>query len=121
VPEIAKFREAYSKYQPNLPLHQWALEGWLMGNLFKSYAASAAPTRKGFVSYLNGLRDWKGDGIDVGLDWGKTDPSASRVKDCFTISRWLDSKGGWTEATQGFPYCVPDAYQFFTKPSEQGN
>jgi branched-chain amino acid transport system substrate-binding protein len=121
VPEIAKFREAYSKYQPNLPLHQWALEGWLMGNLFKSYAASAAPTRKGFVSYLNGLRDWKGDGIDVGLDWGKTDPSASRVKDCFTISRWLDAKGGWTEATQGFPYCVPDAYQFFTKPSEQGN
>jgi branched-chain amino acid transport system substrate-binding protein len=121
VPEIAKFRDAYAKYQPNLPLHQWALEGWMMGNLFKSYADSAAPTRKGFVSYLNGLVSWKGDGIDVGLDWGKTDPSASRVKDCFTISRWLDAKGGWTEATQGFPYCVPDAYQFLTPTSEQGN
>jgi branched-chain amino acid transport system substrate-binding protein len=121
VPEIAKFREAYAKYQPNLPLHQWALEAWMMGNLFKSYANSAAPTRKGFVSYLNNLRDWKGDGIDVGLDWGKTDPSASRVKDCFTISRWLDAKGGWTEATQAFPYCVPDAYQFLTPANEQGN
>ena len=121
VPEIAKFRDAYAKYQPNLPLHQWALEGWMMGNLFKSYANSAAPTRKGFVSYLNGLVSWKGDGIDVGLDWGKTDPSASRVKDCFTISRWLDAKGGWTEATTGFPYCVPDAYQFLTPALEQGN
>jgi branched-chain amino acid transport system substrate-binding protein len=121
VPEIAKFRDAYARYQPNLPLHQWALEGWMMGNLFKSYANTAAPTRKGFVSYLNGLHSWEGDGIDVGLDWGKTDPSASRVKDCFTISRWLDAKGGWTEATQGFPYCVPDAYQFLTPTSEQGN
>ena len=92
-----------------------------MGNLMKSYVDTSAPTRKGLVSYLNGLRSWKGDGIDVGLDWGKTDPSASRIKDCFTISRWLDSKGGWTEATQGFPFCYPDAYQFLSPALEQGN
>jgi branched-chain amino acid transport system substrate-binding protein len=121
VPEIAKFRDAYARYQPNLPLHQWALEAWMMGNLFKSYADTAAPTRKGFVSYLNGLKNWKGDGIDVGLDWGKKDPSATRIEDCFTISRWLDAKNGWTEATSGFPYCVADAYQFLTPALEQGN
>ena len=93
----------------------------MMGNLAKSYLDSPSPTRKGFVAYLNGLVSWKADGIDVGLDWGKTDPAATRVKDCFTISRWLDSKGGWTEATQGFPYCVPDAYQFLSPALEQGN
>jgi hypothetical protein len=93
----------------------------MMGNLFKSYADSAAPTRKGFVAYLNGLRDWKADGTDVGLDWGKTDPSASRVKDCFSIARWLDAKGGWTQATDSFPQCYSDAYQFLTPTSEQGN
>jgi branched-chain amino acid transport system substrate-binding protein len=121
VPEIAAFRQAYARYQPNLPLHQWALEAWMLGNLFKSYVNTAAPTRKGLVAYLNGLKDWTGDGIDVGLDWGKSDPSAATVRDCFTISRWLDAKGGWTEATQGFPFCYPDAHQFLTQPSEQGN
>jgi branched-chain amino acid transport system substrate-binding protein len=121
VPEIAKFRQAYKRYQPGQPVHQWALEAWMMGNLFKSYANTSSPTRKGFVSYLNGLVSWKGDGIDVGLDWGKVDPSATRVNDCFTISRWLDSEKGWTEATNKFPYCVPDAYQFLTPASEQGN
>jgi branched-chain amino acid transport system substrate-binding protein len=120
-PEIKKFRDAYARYQPNVPLHQWAYEGWMMGNLFKSYADTAAPTRKGFVSYLNGLRDWRADGTDVGLDWGKTDPSASRVQDCFSIARWLDAKGGWTQATSSFPLCYPDAYQFLTPTEEQGN
>ena len=121
VPEIAKFRQAYKRYQPGLPVHQWALEGWMIGNLFKSYADTSSPTRKGFVSYLNGLRSWKGDGIDVGLDWGKVDPAATKVNDCFTISRWLDSENGWTEATNRFPYCVPDANQYLTPASEQGN
>jgi branched-chain amino acid transport system substrate-binding protein len=121
VPEIVKFRDAYARYQPNLPLHQWALEGWMMGNLVKEYLNSAAPTRKGLVAHLNGLRSWKGDGIDVGLDWGKTDPSAARTQDCFTISRWLDAKGGWTEATNGFPFCYPDAHQFLSPALEQGN
>ena len=120
VPEIAAFRQAYARYQPNLPLHQWALESWMLGNLTKSYVDTAAPTRKGFVSYLNGLRDWKGDGIDVGLDWAKAQPSP-RVQDCFTISRWLDSKGGWTQATTQFPFCYPDAHQFLTPALEQGN
>ncbi len=121
VPEIAKFRNAYKKYQPGLPVHQWALEGWMIGNLFKSYADTGSPTRKGFVSYLNGLKSYRADGMDVGLDWGKTDPSATRINDCFTISRWLDSEKGWTEATNKFPYCVPDAFQFLTPALEQGN
>ncbi len=121
VPEIAKFRQAYKRYQPGLPVHQWALEAWMMGNLFKSYANTSSPTRKGFVSYLNGLVQWKGDGIDVGLDWEKIDPAATKVKDCFTISRWLDSENGWTEATKGFPFCYPDANQYVTPASEQGN
>ena len=57
----------------------------------------------------------------VGLDWGKSDPAATRAEDCFTIARWLDAKGGWTEATDKFPFCYPDAHQFLTKAAEQGN
>jgi branched-chain amino acid transport system substrate-binding protein len=121
VPEIARFRDAYRKYQPNLPVHQWALEAWMLGNLTASYVNSAAPTRAGFVTYLNGLRDYTGDGIHTGLDWGKGDPSASRTHDCFTIAHWQDSAGGWVDATGNYPFCYPDAYQFQAPALEQGN
>jgi ABC-type branched-subunit amino acid transport system substrate-binding protein len=121
VPEIARFRDAYRKYQPNLAVHQWALEAWMMGNLTASYVNRAAPTRKGFVAYLNGLRDFTGDGIHTGLDWGKQDPSAPRVRDCFAIAKWVDSAKSWTDATGGFPFCYPDAYQYTAPALEQGN
>jgi ABC-type branched-subunit amino acid transport system substrate-binding protein len=121
VPEIAKFREAYKRYQPGLPVHQWALESWVLGQLMRKYVDTASPTRKGLVKYLNGLVAYNGDGLHVGLDWGKTSTTATRIEQCFAINRWLDSAGGWTEATNKFPFCYPDAYQFSQPALEQGN
>jgi branched-chain amino acid transport system substrate-binding protein len=121
IPEIARFRDAYRKYQPNLPVHQWALEAWFLGNLTASYLNSAAPTRKGFVSYLNNVRDYTGDGIHAGLDWEKFDASAPRVRDCFAVAHWVDSAGGWTNASSSFPACYPDAFQYQSRALEQGN
>ncbi len=121
VPEIAKFREAYTRYQPGLPVHQWALESWMLGQMTRKYIDAPSPTRKGLVAYLNGLTEYHGDGLHVGLDWGKGNTSASRVEDCFSVARWLDSAGGWTDATSKFPFCYPDAYQFSKPALEQGN
>jgi hypothetical protein len=121
VPEIARFREAYRKYQPNLAVHQWALEAWFMGNLAANYLNTAAPTRRGFVAYLNGLRDYTGEGIHAGLDWEKSDPKAPRVRDCFAIAKWSDSSDGWTNATGAFPHCYSDAFQYESPALEQGN
>jgi hypothetical protein len=120
VPEIARFREAYRKYQPNLPVHQWALEAWVMGNLTASYLNTSAPTRKGFVAYLDNVRDYRGDGIHAGLDWEKSDPNSPRTRDCFAVAKWVDPKG-WTNATSTFPYCYPDAYQYTSPALEQGD
>ncbi|MDP1794946.1 MAG: ABC transporter substrate-binding protein, partial [Acidimicrobiales bacterium] len=121
VPEVAKFRQAYKRYQPGIPLHQWALESWMMARMVEGYVNRAAPTRKGLVDYLNGLTDYTGNGLDVGLDWGKPSGSGGRTKDCFTIARWQDSAGGWTSAANKFPFCYPDAFQYTSPALEQGN
>ena len=44
-----------------------------------------------------------------------------RWQDCFTIARWQDSKGGWVQATQKFPFCYPDAKVYSSPALEQGN
>jgi branched-chain amino acid transport system substrate-binding protein len=123
VPEIARMRQAYARYQPGLDMHQWALESWALANMVAEGILSmgASPTRVGLEKWLNALVQYKGNGIYVGLDWGKSNPAATRVEDCFTIARWLDSKEGWTDATDKFPFCYPDAHQFLTKAAEQGN
>jgi branched-chain amino acid transport system substrate-binding protein len=123
VPSIATFRTAYARYQPGLPVHQWALESWGLATMFADGVASmgAAPTRAGLERWLNAQIEYKAGGMFVGLDWEKFDPTAPKVEDCFVVSRWLDSKGGWAEATDKFPYCYPDAHQFLSRALEQGN
>ena len=123
VPEIAKFRSAYARYQPNLPLHQWAMESWALADMFADGVTSmgGTPTRVGLEKWLNGLNLYKANGMLLGLDWGKFDPTATKVEDCFAVAHWQDSKGGWVEATNPVPFCYPDAHQFLTKALEQGN
>lgn len=120
VPEVAKFREAYKRYQPGLPVHQWALESWVLAQMMREYIDTPSPTRKGLVKHLNGLVQYTGNGLHVGLDWGKAS-TGSKVEQCFAVNRWLDSAGGWTEATNKFPYCYADANQFSQPALEQGN
>jgi hypothetical protein len=122
VPEVKAFRDAFARYQPGKPVHQWALESWLQGQLVAEALnkMGGAPTRKGLESYLNGLTDWRGNGTHTGLDWKPLDWSAKTMPDCTTIARWQDGKG-WVQATQKFPYCYSDAKVYGSPALEQGN
>ena len=119
VPEIAEFRAGVREVPAGpaaAPVGAGGVGAGQHGRRRHHVSMGAAPTRKGLETYLNGLRDYKGNGIDVGLDWGKSRPAAPHVEDCFTIARWLDAKSGWTEATDKFPVCYPDAQQFTAPP-----
>lgn len=123
-PEIVEFRNAYAKYQPGLPLHQWALESWAIGNITRSAIESmgAAPTRTGFVDFLNNSEPMTGEGVMLGVDYRKSsyDYGAATSKDCFTITRHQQDKGGWVSASPA-PFCYDDAKNVSSVPGEQGN
>ncbi|MEO7427900.1 MAG: hypothetical protein ABIY48_00825, partial [Acidimicrobiales bacterium] len=123
VPAVAEFRSGFAKYQPGQPLHQWALEAWsqatLVGDAVR--AMGATPTRNGLEAYFRGLRKYNAGGMLVGLEYVPINYDAPTLEDCFSIARWLDSKGGWVQATDKFPFCYPDAKQFSSAPLEQGN
>lgn len=123
VPAVAEFRQAFAKYQPGQELHQWALEAWAMGRLMADGIAAMgpAPTRKGLEGYFNGLNRYTAGGIMVPVEYKRIDYATPTREHCFSIARWLDSKGGWTEATSTFPFCYRDAKQYGTPALEQGN
>lgn len=123
--EVVEFREAYARYQPGLPLHQWALEAWATGNIAKDAISSMgpAPTREGFIEFLNTMEPNTGEGIMVGTVFTRDsiDYEADTERDCFAFARWLDSEGGWVSASSPFPFCYPDAKTVATPAAEQGN
>ena len=123
VPDVKAFRDAFARHQPGKPVHQWALEAWAQAQLVKGglEKMGGAPTRKGLETYLNGLTSYTGGGVFVGLDWKPIDWGPKTREDCFTISRWQDSKKGWTSATQRFPFCYPNAKVYSSPALEQGN
>ena len=123
VPAVKEFRDAYAKYQPGKPLHEWALEAWAQGQMVADGIRSMgpAPTRKGLEAFLNGLTNYTAGGIIAGLDFKVKDFSKSTIRGCTTIAHWDDSKGGWVQATQQFPVCYDDAKNYPVTALEQGN
>ncbi|MEX2294164.1 MAG: ABC transporter substrate-binding protein [Acidimicrobiales bacterium] len=123
VPAIAEFRAAFAKYQPGQELHQWALEAWAQATTVADGIRSmgATPTRKGLEDFFRGLRRYTANGVMAGLEYIPIDYAKARNEDCFGLSRWLDAKGGWVQATSTFPFCYPDAHQYGTPALEQGN
>jgi branched-chain amino acid transport system substrate-binding protein len=123
--EVKEFRSAYARYQPGLPLHQWALEGWFMGNVTAEAlsAMGPAPTRAGFIDFLNTMPASTGSGIGVGMDFRPSsyDYDSPTVNDCFGIARYQQASGGWVLASDPFPFCFPDANNVATAAREQGN
>lgn len=123
-PEVTEFRSAYARYQPGLPLHQWALEAWATGNIAEDALASMgpSPTRAGFIEFLDTMSPNTGGGIMVGTGFQRSQVSdGDRAEDCFGIARWQDSTGGWAMASSPFPFCYPDAIASSSPASEQGN
>jgi hypothetical protein len=124
-PAIAEFREAFEQYQGEHPFHQWALEAWAIGTMFKDVMEDIGdePTREKLVDGLNELRDYTADGImvDTEYEYVPEDLEAETGENCITISRWQDAEGGWTEETADYPFCYPDAQQYRVPALEQGN
>lgn len=123
VPEVKRFRDAYARYQPGKPLHQWALEAWGQANTVGDGITKmgATPTRKGLEDYFLSLDDSTAGGIYYGLDWKVPDYASGRILGCTTIAKWDDSKGGWVQATQQFPVCYQNMQSYGTTALEQGN
>jgi hypothetical protein len=81
-----------------------------------------APTRKGFETFLSGLRKYTGGGVFApGIEYVPSDFSSPTTEDCFIVARWLDSEDGWVPATGSGPKCYPDAKVYSTPALEQGN
>ena len=123
VPIIAEFNTAMARYQPGEELHQWALEAWFMASIVQDGVAAmgAAPTRAGFVQFINGLENYTGNGIMDEVDYQVEDHTAPTREHCFVIVRWQDTApGGWIRATPSFPYCIADAKQYQTGIAEDG-
>jgi branched-chain amino acid transport system substrate-binding protein len=123
VPAIKAFRDAYARYQPGKPVHEWALEAWAQGQLVAEALTKMgpAPTRKGLEDYYRSLSLYTGNGIFVGLDWKPRDYAAPTGHYCTTIAHWQDSKGGWVDETGSTPFCIDDAKQYGAPALEQGN
>lgn len=123
---VKEFRDAYARYQPGVPLHQWALEAWTTGKIAADALRSMgpAPTRKGFIQHLNTMEPNTAGGIHVGLDFrpGSFDyeSETSTKPDCFGISRFQPDQG-WVLVSDPFPFCYQDAKNVATKAREQGN
>ena len=124
IPGVAAFRQAFSKYQPGQELHQWALEAFEFGNMFAEAVSTMgpAPTRAGLIEHFNSQSQEKViDGVLIRGGYQPVDFGAERTKHCFGISRWQDDKDGWIQATNTFPFCYPDAFQYFTPVAERGD
>jgi ABC-type branched-subunit amino acid transport system substrate-binding protein len=120
-PEVNRFREAFARFQPGLPLHQWALEAWAIGNIFADAmeAMGPAPTRAGFVEFLNTMEPNDAGGIMVGREYRVLPYPIERRDDCSVMVRWLDAEGGWVRASD-FPHCA-NVRVYYVPVLEQGN
>jgi len=123
-PVVKEFRDAYARYQPGQPVHQWALEAWAAGNLLRDalQPMGPAPTRKGFEDFLRAMKKYTGGGVFLpGMEYSPSDFSAPTEESCFTMARWLDDEGGWTRASATDQVCIPDATVYASPALEQGN
>jgi branched-chain amino acid transport system substrate-binding protein len=122
IPAIKQFRDAYARYQPGKPLHQWALEAWAQGQLFADGVRSmgGSPTRKGLEAFYRAQKGYTAGGIWFGLDWQPRDYAAKTGTYCTTIAHWDDSAKRWVDETGSTAYCT-NAIQYYAPALEQGN
>jgi len=124
VPVVKEFRDAFDRYQPGQELHQWAFEAYLLGKVFAEGMAELgpAPTRKALIDRFNARSEGVIiEGALISQAYQPADFSAERGEHCITIARWQDEAGGYVQATDPFPLCYPDAFQYFTPVAERGD
>ena len=102
-PVVAQFRSDYAKYQANQSLHQWALEGWALGQEFAAAVGSmgANVTRNGFEAWLDAFPPGPGgytyDGLFTPVTYSPDVNFSQPVNSCSTIEQWSDAAGTFVE------------------------
>ena len=98
VPAVAQFKKDYDTYGHGVTMHQWVLEGYATGQMFADAltAMGASPTRKGFISWLDGIPP--GSYSDHGFFspaslYYKSQPHPASYLDCKSQVQWQDSVG----------------------------
>ncbi|HEX4818645.1 MAG TPA: ABC transporter substrate-binding protein [Acidimicrobiales bacterium] len=133
-PAVKEFRDAFSTYQPDAPLHQWSLEGWMVGKSFVDALNSMgpAPTRKGLVDWLNNLHGYTNGGLSIPIDWQQKDYQGMYAQeqaqnqgvytgDCTAIAQWQDDQKGWVQRTAPQGDCYDGTWVYPTKASDRGD
>ena len=124
-PGVKEFRDAFATYEPDAPLHEWSLEGWMAGKQLVDALNSmgAAPTRVGLESWLNGLEKYTNGGLSVPLDYKVKDlPNMQfATGDCTAIAQWQDDQHGWVQRTAPYQCYDNTTFEFSTKASDRGD
>jgi hypothetical protein len=117
---VAKYLADFNKYGGGAPNHQWTLEGYATGQWFADGVASmgAAPTRTGFIKWMNSLKDYTVGGFFAPLDYQHIDYTKPRLGDCNTVVQWQDSAKGWVTRAPTTD-CVTSTWYAVT-PSDDG-
>ena len=112
-PVVGQFRKAFSSYEPNAQLHQWALDAYSLGVAFGDAVKSmgANVTRAGFEKWLDSWKIGPGgytyDGLTAPVSWQPQSYSAPG-NDCFAVAQWNDSAGAFvTVAPPTTCYTMP--------------
>ena len=133
-PAVKEFRDAFATYEPDAPLHQWSLEGWMAGKAFVDAISSmgAAPTRAGLVSWLNGQKGYTNGGLSIPIDWQVKDYPGIWAQeqaqnqglypaDCTSIAQWQDDQQGWVQRTGPQGDCYDGTWVYPTKAGDRGD
>ena len=133
-PAVKEFRDAFATYEPDAPLHQWSLEGWMAGKALEDAlnTMGAAPTRKGLEDWLGGLKNYTNGGLSIPIDYQQKDYPGMYAQeqaqnqgvypaDCTSIAQWQDDKKGWVQRTGPTGDCYDGTWVYPTKASDRGD
>jgi branched-chain amino acid transport system substrate-binding protein len=92
-PAVGEIQAAMKKYYPNVPLHEWVLDGWAQARKFTEAVASLGPnvTRAGVEKWLDALRDYTAGGLLAPQDYRWPYDYSKPDSQCFSIAQWQDS------------------------------
>jgi branched-chain amino acid transport system substrate-binding protein len=114
-PAIKAFVDAFNTYQKpqGAIMAQWAVDGWTAGQILVDYLnfAGGAPTRKGFIQWLDSFKYNTYNGAAAALitptaAWWQNAHHPQSLNECYVVAQWQDNPGTFVvkSATGGSPY-----------------
>jgi hypothetical protein len=115
-PAVKQFVDAFNNYEKpqGYTMAQWSLDGWTAGQMLVDYLnqAGPAPTRKGFIQWLDGIQPYTYDAhglITSSATWWGNVKHPNVRNQCYVAVQWQDTAGTFVNrsGTGGSPfYCA---------------